>query len=227
MNPLQQLQGLWQQIQQLKLGGTNGSAPSIANPMAQNPAQNPAGASMSGAGMSGMPTGGSGFSLQNDAPNGQFGTNLPQVGNPNNYSLTGPATMNGGAPATGFGASVNPTMAPSTAATGTPSLPMPTPSDPTSQAMKLMQYAAASKALQNLQEKPNKPYQVSGDSFRMKNSGGSGFGKDGSLAPAPVGMAKPPQLPVTSAGTFLLSPAGKRAMAMLQATMQPNTQMAA
>ena len=208
------LQALWQQIQKLR-----GGAGPMADPSQANPMMNPAGSPMGLPGMAG-----GGFSLAGDQPStGQFGTNVADAANPANFSLTGP-NMGGGAPTTDFGANVNPAMAPATAQAGTPSLPLKPPTDAMARAMKLQQYAAALNGLKNMQQAP-KPEDIS-HSFRMSGGGGSGMSSKGGLGPPGIGPARPPSGPVTSAGMFLLSPAGKSAMARLQ-TLTQGDQLAA
>ena len=88
------------------------------------------------------------------------------------------------------------------------------PKDPaTPMATKLGQYATALNALNKMTSNGPPPTQSS--SFRASGGGGPGRG----LERSPVGPSLPPAGPVTSAGTFLLSPAGRTAMARLQASM--------
>jgi hypothetical protein len=92
----------------------------------------------------------------------------------------------------------------------------PTPGqDP--KASKLAQYAIAMKALNDSGLTSGGPPRPEASSFRGSAGGGPGKG----LGPSPVGPSMPPPGPVTSSGTFLLSPAGKAAMARLQQSMTP------
>ena len=92
---------------------------------------------------------------------------------------------------------------------------LPTPTD--DKASKLAMYATAMKALNNMGggEGPPKP---EASSFRASGGGGPGRG----LGPSSVGPQLPPRGPVTSTGQFLLSPAGRAAMARLQQSMTPS-----
>lgn len=205
MSAMSPLAALWQKIQGLR--GMAGPAAAAAGPAA-DPMM------AAGTGMGGAP--GAGFSLNNGPAAGDFGSNLSMPMDPSQYSLAGKA-MGGGAPTSDFGSQVNPAIAPSTKMAGGLS-PMTKPSpDQLARAMKLQQYALASKGLQDLRSQMGGDEGGKGPTARPFYAPG---GKASGLPNTPVGGTRAPTQPVTSAGTFLLSPAGRDAMNRLQAIVQ-------
>ncbi len=93
-------------------------------------------------------------------------------------------------------------------------IPTPAQSQGPSNATKLAQYATAMKALNNMGTGEGEP-KPQASSFSASAGGGPNKG----LPPSNVGPIQPPPGPVTSAGTFLLSPAGRAAMARLKLSM--------